>query len=479
MRVPLVFLLVSTGIAAGDGPPTIHVAPTVPPAFRLLADPAVQKDVGLNGAQTFAADRLRQALARPVRTVSLGRFGTIPADTFRELRTAQANEFLTVTLTKEQRGRLDQILFQLREKEFGPHLAFGMAARELRLRPDQVDDVRAIKRQRVEEIARAVTTGKRFERVKAEVEATNGDTFEKMAEMLTRAQRERLKELRGKAFDGKVDLSEGSIRWRAWYPKELFGRYDLELLYLAAPAVRAELKLSDAQITKLGGVSDDWRWEYYGNRQWLLRAIEQSHAMVEKALTDHLTADQRARFDQLMMQRRAKVSPEAACGYPAAVAALKLSPIQLKDLAEGKALADVLTRDQLDKYPRLFGPAFDLPHDLPRNSTDYFLPTVDRRLVPDVPYAFAREFLVRSDRLKLSAGQIQKLRELAEDEPKVRELIVRELSLDDTPPVVGPARYLTAVNAVAEQYAAAVEKQCWDVLDPRQQSIARKLLGRR
>ena len=115
-------------------------------------------------------------------------------------------DFLATGLTKAQRTRLDQILFQLREKEFGRHQAFAMAARDLGLRPDQVEDVQNVKAVRVEEIEKAVTSGKRFEKVKGEVEATNGDTFEKMAEMLTRAQRERLKEMRGKPFVGELPV---------------------------------------------------------------------------------------------------------------------------------------------------------------------------------------------------------------------------------------------------------------------------------
>jgi len=37
---------------------------------------------------------------------------------------------------------------------------------------------------------------------------------------------------------------------------------------------------------------------------------------------------------------------------------------------------------------------------------------------------------------------------------------------------------MTAVNVVTEHYRAAVEQQCWDVLEPGQQSIARKIFGR-
>jgi hypothetical protein len=501
MRIPLVLLLLTGGTAIGDGPPTIHVAPVVPSTFRLLTDPGVQQDVGLNAAQQAAADRVRQLLDRPVRAASLGRFGVIPADAVRASRVARIDAYLSDTLTKAQRTRLDQILFQLREREFGPHIAFAMAARDLGLRPDQVDDARAIKVQRVEEIAKVVTSGKRFEKVKADVETTNGDTFEKMAEMLTRAQRERLKELRGKPFAGKVvfeagvtvpppkmfelkvDQPEATERpARPVYSASQVGLYDMELAYLKTSVVQAELKLIDSQVRAIAAtfdrVADGYTEEGRVRRGW----VEQVHAATEKVLNEQLLKDQRDRFDQIMLQRRAKVGAEAACCHPAAVASLKLTPVQAQQLAAGKPIESVLTETERTAFAKLLGKPFDFP-----SIKDDYLPARHSAPAPaaapvrvlDVPYAFAREFLVRSDRLKLSAGQLQKLRDLAEDEPKIRELIWRELSLDDTPPVVGPARSLTAVNAVAEHYAAAVEKQCWEVLDAQQQSLARKLLGRR
>src|SRR5262249_14485616 len=138
----------------------------------------------------------------------LGYVGYVPADVVRAATNERTANFLATGLTKDQRTRLGQIHFQLREKEFGPHLAFAMAARDLGLRADQKEDVSTLKVLRVEEIDKVVTSGKRFEKVKLEVQAANGDTFEKMAEMLSRAQRERLKELRGKPFEGKVDAAE-------------------------------------------------------------------------------------------------------------------------------------------------------------------------------------------------------------------------------------------------------------------------------
>src|SRR5205814_2168712 len=134
-----------------------------------------------------------------------GMFGWLDVESARAIQALARNNFFTKTLTKVQRTRLRLIEYQLKEREFGAYAALAMAAKDVGLRGDQLEDVTSIKGQRVEDIAKLVTSGERFEKVKTKVESTNGDTYDKMAEMLTRTQRERLKELKGKAFGGKLD----------------------------------------------------------------------------------------------------------------------------------------------------------------------------------------------------------------------------------------------------------------------------------
>ena len=139
-----------------------------------------------------------------------------------------------------------------------------MAARDLGLRPDQVEDARNLKALRVEEIAegghvrQAVREGEA-----ATSRPTNGDTFEKMAEMLTRAQRERLKEMRGKPFEGKADLVAPTAEPPPpQYSATNVGFYDLELLYSPTPALMAELKLTDAQVRALSAAWNEATGDY-------------------------------------------------------------------------------------------------------------------------------------------------------------------------------------------------------------------------
>jgi hypothetical protein len=488
--VPPVFHPVSNDPA---GAPAIYVAPVVPPAFRLLADPAVQADIGLTADQKAAAEKVREGSAIPTRGLSLGRFGFVPGDVLRAAANQRTTDFLGTGLTKEQRTRLDQILFQLREKEFGRPLAFAMSARDLGLRPDQVEDVFNLKALRVEEIEKAVTSGKRFERVKGEVEAANGETFEKMAEMLTRAQRERLKEMRGKPFAGKVDLAaleaprlgQKEVRTPS-YPKDLFGVYDFELRYLESHAIRTAIGIPEGNADAIRRRIAEWNEEFERRRLRPESAGELSD-LTAKALDDLLAAKSRARFDEIMVLRRLGYGGwEAACGYPPVVQALKISPNQLTSLKGGASIDEALTKSQREMLTKLGGEHFQLNTFIDDPVPARFrLPTGGGAIqppkdppAPSFPISVARDFLRLTDRLKLNDDQVKKLRDLAEDEPKIRELIRKELALDDTPPVAGAGRAQTTVNVVTERFRAAVERQCWDVLDEPQRSIARKIFGR-
>jgi len=463
-RLACATLLVLAGSAAAqkwESPPAIFLSPVVPPGVRLLSQPAVQADVGLTAEQKAEVVALNHLWGQSPRTWETA---LVPPEVARAAVAHVTQEFLARGLTKEQRTRLDQVVFQLREKEFGAHAAFAMAARDLGLRADQLDDVHNLKGLRVEEIAKHVTSGERFERVKTKVAATNGETFEKMTEMLTRTQRERLRDLKGKPFEAKLDLAgQAEAPAPRKYAPHLFGMYDHEIVYLAHPAVRAELKVSDEKAKFL-----DMAVKFQE------RDPEKQHELIDLVRTHHLTPEQRARLDEIMLQRRELASPEVMCGHPAAVAALKLSPVQLRQLREGKSVPDVLTKDQLARRRELLGKPFDLPADI----EDPLIGRPARVHVKSPDFAFARNFLVLANRIGLSEEQIKKFRELAEDEPKIKELIQRELSLSDTPPVAGATRGLTTMTAVMDQYQMALEEQCWSVLDAQQQSTARKIFGR-
>jgi hypothetical protein len=456
----------------------IRVGQIVPSEWRCLEQARVRDELKLTAMQKQTLD----ALSRPdllEAALPLLWSSYVTAETVREWLPSARDAFLNSTLTKEQQVRLRQVVYQLKEREFGAHAAFAMAAKDLGLGTDQLEDVTSIKGQRVEEIAKLVTSGERFEKVKKQVEAANGDTFEKMTEMLTRAQREKLKEVKGKAFEGKVDFA--AVAWNVSdsprYPRELFGYYDLELFYLYEDHdLRKELKLTPKQALEtykhlqLWSMAADW----YA-RTATPKDIARAHDSTAEALKTILSKEQQTRLHQIMMQRRERASPEAMCGHPVAVAALKLSPLQLQKLSEGKNVVDVLSREQRDARLALLGEPFALDLFV----SDYLVSSPPGKASTALFFSYARHFLVNSERLRLSEEQLKKLRELAEDEPKFFELIRRELSFSDTPPVIGAARSQTSGAAVAERYRAAAEEQCFAVLDEKQQSLAKQIFGRR
>ena len=475
----IVLLVVLTSslelVAQSTEPSPFSSSMLVSPEWRSLHHEAVQTELKLSPTQKASFDFLAD-WSLYFTTIRFGSLGYIPATTARELLPKSREHYLTTTLTKAQHTRLRQIVFQLKVREFGAHAAFTMVAKDLGLRPDQLEDVKSIRGVRVEEIAKLVTSGERFDAVKTKVEKANVDTFERMTEMLTRAQRERWKEVKGESFAGKVEFDKrpSPTHDLPRFPKELFGLYDLELSYLQSEIFRDELKITGVQKNELRDARIQWH-EACGTNNYFpsTLTIARLHDVTAKSIQAILSKDQRHRLDELMMQRREKASPEAMCGHPAAVAALKLTPIQLKRLSEGGLLADVLTPDQQEARPRMLGQICRLPTGV----GDQFVnvgPAVQLRWGSR---AFAHYFLNQSNRLGLSAVQVKQLQALSEDEPKFFELIQQELSFANLAPVEGAGRGLAPAGAVAEQYREASEAQAWNVLDDKQKSLARQLFG--
>jgi hypothetical protein len=492
-RLAYVTLLMLAGSAAAQTPPpVIYLSPVVPPGLKLLNQPAVQAEVGLTAGQKVQVMALNHVWGQSPRTWETA---LVPPEVARAAVAHVTQEFLARGLTKEQRTRLDQVVFQLREKEFGAHAAFAMAARDLGLRADQLDDVHNLKGLRVEEIARHVTSGERFERVKGKVAATNGDTLEKMTEMLTRTQRERLTQMRGKPFTAKVEAGPVEAKKvglpKFVYPPELFGVYDFEIRYLNSGSVWKEVGIKEEQRASINRALEEWEAEHARIKDGPVEKVAELHDRAARGLNAVFTPDQRKRFDELMARRRREAGGlEAACGYPAVVSTLRLTPVQLNALREGKAVGDVLTKNQFEALDKFFGqppdagfaptvsdPIVDKAAEV-KKKQEAARRAEQRQNVALTDFAFARNFLVLANRLRLSEEQVKKFRELAEDEPKIKKLIQRELSLSDTPPVAGATRGLTTMTAVMDQYQMALEEQCWSVLDAQQQSTARKIFGR-
>jgi hypothetical protein len=499
----------------------IRVGPIVPSEWRCLEQASVRDELKLTAIQKQSLD----ALSRPElleTALPLLWSSYVTTEMVREWLPSARDAFLKVTLTKEQQVRLRQVVYQLKEREFGAHAAFAMAAKDLGLGTDQLEDVTSIKGQRVEEIAKLVTSGERFEKVKKQVEAANGEAFEKMTEMLTRAQRERLKNLRGKPFNLKED--NGGLKGerpqapvvnpptipaappdrgvpaapparevpaapvRVAYPPELFGIYEYEIRYLGVDSYRKEIGITEDQLKSVVRGVNLWEVDFMRlrERRGMLVAAAEFHDEAKKAVGDLLTPKQLERFHQLMIRRRMTIGGvEAACGYPYVVDKLKFTPIQLQKLKEGKHAHEVLTKEALSALDALMGAPTTLELEEYNDPVRLHLAAQirereeARRAKWPEGSTRALSVLNLADRLRLSAEQITKLREIAEDEPMFIELIQREVDFADVPPIAGAGRSLTSGQAVADRYRVAVEQQCFKVLDEKQQSLAKQFFGRR
>ncbi len=470
----LVFAFALVASARADNA-EIRVAPLVPPPLRLLVAPAVQAEVKLTDKQkeSFAALAASWELsADSLRHRALGwRHGT---DGIAEVE-ARTREFWKNDLTEAQAIRLRQIHFQVTERQLGEHGAVAAAGRQLGLRPDQDDEVTELKFARVDEVAKLVTSGDRYATVRTKVTAANSDTYEKMAEMLTRTQRERLKNLRGPVLDKAFQIESVERKSNPRYPPALFGRYDLELRYLTEPAIRRELKVTEEQSKELDTESKSFERDLNHNNGFSfvhLGSLPNFNDWTSRVLSESLNPAQRERLGQIMMQRRARAGPEAMCGHPDAVKALKLTQVQSNKLSEGQSVAEVLTRDQLAAREGLLGKPFEMPPGI----DDPILPLNEAPIawLPDVA---ARKFLWIGRQLRLTEDQIRRLKELADEEPKMRELIDSELGYSFAQSVGRAQGNRSAANEVQSKYKDVVEAQCQKVLDEKQRSLARQILG--
>jgi hypothetical protein len=500
----------------------IQLAASSPPEWNFLLQTSVREDLKITAAQKAAMERLLGEIdLSTADAYSWLSLGMIPPGEFNRTFPRAQEQFLKAGLTPAQQQRLRQIIFQLKEREFGAHAAFTLAAKDLGLSGDQLEDVMSIRGQRVEEIAKLVTSGERFEMVKKKVEATNGDSFEKITEMLTRTQREKLNELRGKPFRSDVPPTTVPVKKLFGpvvppapkpkvevlppprvvlvpppYPRELFGLFDYELRYLGIEKYRDALGVPKDQVASIEKELESWNADYTEMRQKteMIPSVIKFHDRTAQALAAVLTAKQLERFHQIMTQRRKALGGlEAACGYPPAAEKLKLSPIQFRDFKAGKPASEVLSKDDLLTLETLLGPASSLEPD------DYYDPICakfntamhpmeerGRFRIEDNPFRnvevpakeklHAEYYLAIAERLGLSPDQIKRLQELAEDEPKVYELLRHELGFADTTPVT--TRIQTSVAVLNQRYRAALETHCFNVLDEKQQSIANSIFAR-
>lgn len=204
--------------------------------------------------------------------------------------------------------------------------------------------------------------------------------------VLTAEQSDRLRSMLGTPFTGSLTLPRadrssgrppgGGGTSVATVRRLAFGRHVVDLTYLAQlPDMQTELKLTPEQVQQVQKSYDETRRVPINGPSSPLSAegYEARSAAISAALSKLLTAEQAARFRQIMLQAllaaerspwRSAVYP--AAGYPGVAEELKLTDEQRQRLIDGAKTEAVLTAEQAAQLQRLTGTPFTGSLTLPR-----------------------------------------------------------------------------------------------------------------
>ena len=342
-----------------------------PVALRYTSAPDVQKELKLTADQLKELTELRTKWNRRPFVEAQAQSPEARKNAQDKLL-AETEKALDKILTADQRTRLRQIE---RQQSRGPILLFVRNtewAKELEITDAQRKQYDAAVEAHGEAVAKALVSDEPFAKVRTAVEDANEAHTKAVDAILTDAQRAKQKELLGAAFTGSVS---GGNTFPGPAPpsqtqKFTFGRYTTQLTTLTRfKGVRDELKLTDDQLKKVEAVVAEGRTKFNAD----LAAARQDEAKtdkvyadrsahVEKALADILTKDQLARLHELELQRlesselrRPFPTPGTAASYPGVAEAIKLTPEQKQKLLDGGKPTDVLTDDQKKAIAGMLG----------------------------------------------------------------------------------------------------------------------------
>jgi hypothetical protein len=450
------------------------VANAPPPQLLYLGQPAVQKELGLTAEQIRVVRQLR-ARASTAREAARAALGLASAAMPPERQAVETG--LSKALTAEQGRRLREIIHHHRLKEFGTAAALDELFAELETTAKQQLDFASMRLVRADAVVTAVLSGDRFDAINRKVEAGNRDLFEGVRDLLNRDQNARLTELLGKPFAGDIHLTPPlgagqTVPRKSPYLGPLFGMHFLDLDYLVQPPVQDELKMTKEQAGLAFNALSHWNERFQAARAGapkadvLALAAELTY-FTDGAISTMLKPAQRERLGQILMQRRLRVAGwEGMCSYPGVAARLKLTQVQIDELKAGKPTGEVLTVEETQTLKKLVGEPFcgvvNLKNELAASDEEEAITRPGQR-------SFPLHVLAAASRLGLTEEQARRLRELADDEPKVRGLIQRELGYSGATTVALPTPSIETTTL--RRYAMAVEERALMVLTDRQRSM--------
>ena len=352
-------------------------------SFRVnvLELPDVQRDLHITPEQVAKIQALRQALTSEAREImSAARESQSTRQSLETLR-QKFDQAADELLNDAQRKRLGQLV---RQQSGAALLTNETLLTALQATPEQREKLRALQTRYNESTRGRPRTGD-------ERSGAAGDPRQALwvavAEMLSEQQREVWREQVGEPFTGSFSQSRGGPRWMGGpgggavsLRRPTFGRHVVDLSYLSQVAdIQTELKLTPEQIQEAkksyeevrripisrgdSSRGDSMQSDAYGARS----------AAISAALSKLLTAEQAARFRQIMLQ--ALLADErsqrglgiyVAAGYPGVAEELKLTDEQRQRLIDGAKTEAVLTAEQAAQLQRLTGTPFTGSLSLPQ-----------------------------------------------------------------------------------------------------------------
>ncbi len=277
------------------------------------------------------------------------------------------------------------------------------------------------------------------------------------------------------------------------YVVAFFDYYTFEAEFLNDKAVQRELKLNQVQIAQAAEFLEVWQARIarevalgksrpvkpLSEREATLDAFRGAHTFVAEKLLRILEGQQRSRFREIMIQQRMKTAGLAGvCSYPGMAELAKFGASQVEELRLARPLGQVLDAGQVNYARGALGQPFK--EEVVFDQRGLFAPPrldvirpngqAARASVDLKQFTFANFLLGNGREMNLTKEQIARLQEIADDAPKLRTILHRELSQLPPPTEAGGQGNLPEARAY-ESLRKALHEQCMSVLDAKQQSL--------
>lgn len=473
--------------------PEFGVAISTPLPLLYLEIAAVREELKVDKKQAEQIDRL----IAPWGDERLGRFGVwTDLAALREKLSTGVQQEINAILNPDQQKRLTQIIWRHREREQGIAAVINALANELKLSGEQREKFERLRFKRAEIILEQISADQRLAVIRREIHDANNDYSEKFQQLLTPAQKGQWADLLGEPFAADLKLNAPRLIslgfHKGVYLESFFQSYSFEPDFLANESVQKELKMEDDQVRKVKEFWVEWTQRVDEEikdrmknvsakvtyRNAAIDAIVFQHGFVANNLQKLLSQKQWPRFRSMMIQHRILVSgPASAYGYPGVRELVGIKDDELEAIRKGTRPYNAGSKKELETMSNLIGlpfrdsVKFDTREVLVSSARAVANPKAELKfgMIEDRSATVATYMINSSGRMRLSDAQVARLREIAEDAPKIREILRKEMSNLPLPPVHG-SRVSPEARAV-EMYRNATLERCLDVLDDKQRSL--------